>query len=807
MKALVVHGHFYQPPRENAWTETLERQASARPDHDWNERVARECYVPNAVARIVDGQGRIVELVNNYAHLSFNMGPTLLSWYESAHPRSYRRLLEADKDSAARLEGHGNAIAQSYNHTILTLCDDRDLRTQILWGLADFRRRFGREPEAMWLPETACDDRVLSALAAHGMKYVILSPTQVDRVRKIGEKDWKDVSDGTVETRRAYRWTDPADPQRRIALFFYDGPLSHGLAFGKILADAPGTAARIAAAFSAKDDADEDLLVHAATDGESYGHHGAFMDMGLAHLFGVDLPEKKVQVVNYGWWLAKNPPLWEAHVKMGPQNKGTAWSCAHGVGRWMTDCGCGSEGRHQRWRGPMRLAFDSLRDDLARIFEAESKGLLQDCWAARDAYIDVVLDRSEVRVESFLKAHTDGELTPERRLKALQLLEMQRYGMLMYTSCGWFFSDISGIETVQNLQYAARACDLARTVSGKDLEPALEARLRLAPGNVSEYPDGAEVYKRLALGGRVDGDRVAAHFAVALLFDGEAQGWKWGRYRVKSSTPIHQHAAGARLTAGKAVFEDSFTGETFDRVFLAANLPGQALTAYVRDASLPPGEYDSFIDRVAGVAAWESVEPEKLACPLFPGKVYRLVDLMPDEQERLVRLMMRRRRENLEESPFFALDDCLALVEMGQQIGMDLPVSLRGQTETALEWWLERAGQSAAAAGDAQLGHIRQIVARARTAGLSLPRGDAQTVWIACYEKALAAVEKDFAGESLHRLRRVLEVLSETQFIGWHFDAQTRFHKLLKKRGAYQTDAGQVREETLKLAKLLNLAV
>jgi alpha-amylase/alpha-mannosidase (GH57 family) len=515
-KAVVIHGHFYQPPRENAWTETLERQPSAAPEHDWNERVAQECYAPNGAASVLDGAGKIVELVNNYARISFNFGPTLLSWLKEARREDYVRILEADLESK-------NALAQGYNHAILPLCNDRDLLTQIRWGLADFEFRFKRKADGLWLPETAVDERVLSALAARGLKFVVLAPGQAAEA---------------VDC-EPYLWSDG---ENSLALFFYDGGLSHGLAFGRYLSDAPSCAEKIAAIPGS--------LTTAATDGESYGHHGTFMEMGLAHLLTRDLPRKGIEITTFTKWLAKHPARRPMKLKPG----GTAWSCAHGLGRWSDDCGCGTEGGHGKWRRPLRAAFDWLRDELAPVFE---KGPFHDPWKARDEYIEVVLDRE--RTAPFLRRH----LKPGAdKVRALELLEMQRYALLMYTSCAWFFDDVSRIEAVQNLQYAARAIEL----SGKPLEKGFLERLALAPSNNNDFPTAADVYARLALAGRVDDNLVAAHYAAAKLA-GLSRNWSLGRFK-KTLTGFQDSVTGRTFRVGaKAWLENGVTIKAGGKIY------------------------------------------------------------------------------------------------------------------------------------------------------------------------------------------------------------------------------------------------
>jgi alpha-amylase/alpha-mannosidase (GH57 family) len=497
MTALIIHGHFYQPPRENPWTGLIEKQPGAEPYHDWNERIQAECYGPNAFVRALGhdaGHDRDDELLNNYASISFNFGPTLLSWLESHHPRTYSRILDADRASSAQRGGHGNAIAQAYGHAILPLCNDRDRLTQVLWGLADFRFRFGREAEAMWLPETACDDQTLDLLVEQGLRFVILAPGQADRIRATGAAEWIDVSDGSINPSRAYRWTHRQQPGRSIAIFFYDGPLAQSIAFENALRSSEFLVNLF------KQLAPRGPLVNVATDGETYGHHFKFGDLALAHALQVEAREQGFTVTNYGQFLAANPPEFSVERKKGPGGEGTSWSCAHGVGRWRRDCGChtgGEPGWNQQWREPLRLALDFLRDHTAGQFEDAGGELFAAPWATRNASIELSLNPLSSR-EEFLTQHARRLMSVKDQTRALTLLELQRNALLMYTSCGWFFSELSGIETVQIMKYAARVMELTADLDlpsprAQFLEMMAEAR-----SNIPELGNGADVYLRLA---------------------------------------------------------------------------------------------------------------------------------------------------------------------------------------------------------------------------------------------------------------------------------------------------------------------
>jgi alpha-amylase/alpha-mannosidase (GH57 family) len=493
--ALIVHGHFYQPPRENPWTGVVEREPSAHPYPNWNERIHQECYQANAFSRITNQQGETAAVVNNYEHISFNFGPTLLSWLELHHPETYQQILAADHASVRTHGGHGNAIAQGYNHAILPLCNERDRRTQIRWGIADFRHRFGREPESLWLPETACHDATLSALIDEGLAYVILSPYQAARVRALGENKWIDVSDGTIDPSIPYRYYHRDGSGRSLAIFFYDGHISHSIAFEKVLTSSRALIDRFALAARGQGHA-----VNVATDGESYGHHFKHGDRCLSYALEVEAEKRGFWVTNYGEFLERYPPTFEVEIKSGPDGRGTAWSCFHGVGRWSDDCGCqggGRDGWHQAWRAPLRRALDALRDEAVARFAETAGELFLDPWAARDDYITLIVDQQPSRGD-FLARHAGRPLSYAEQQRALAFLELQRHTMLMYTSCGWFFCDISNLETVQNLKYAGRALDLMDELNLSSPRERFLNLLGEAKSNVPELEHGAEVFRRLA---------------------------------------------------------------------------------------------------------------------------------------------------------------------------------------------------------------------------------------------------------------------------------------------------------------------
>ena len=668
---VAIHGHFYQPPRENPWLEAVETQDSAAPWHDWNERITAECYGPNAASRILDARDRILDIVNNYASISFNFGPTLLSWMQTAAPETYAAILAADRTSRS-------AIAQTYNHIILPLANDRDRRTQVRWGIADFESRFGRKPDGMWLAETAVDIDSLEAMAAEHIRFTILEPNQALRYRPIGEPDWVET-EGGLDPTRAYRCKLPSG--RSIDIFFYDGPISRAVAFERLLARGEYFAHRLVSAFS--DHRNHPQLVNIATDGETYGHHHRFGEMALAYALHYIDDEQLATITNYAAFLAAHPPDHEVEIA-----EETSWSCAHGVERWRSDCGCstgGGAGWNQQWRGPLRDALDWLRDHAAAIFEENGKQVLRDPWRAREDYIAVVLDRSDSVLHDFLRRHAfDGAEIP----RVLRLLEMQRNAMLMYTSCGWFFNDVSGIETVQVLNYAARVVQLAQQISGVDLEPALLERLAPARSNLREKGTARDIYVNEVIPTRLDLARVAAHYAVASLFDNFAPIGTVYCYRVTQSDYETDRAGRARMAIGSITVESLITREEARFDFAVLHLGETELTGGVRPAA---GDYDAVKRELL-----QTMQPGGI-----PG-VIRLLDqhlgavplsirsLFRDEQRRILNTICNSTLEEAE-SAFRQLHDRYdPLMRFHTRLGIPLPKVLQTAAEFDVNLQLRR---------------------------------------------------------------------------------------------------------------------
>ena len=680
---ICIHAHFYQPPRENPWLEAVELQDSAYPFHDWNERITAECYAPNSASRILDSEGRIVRIVNNYSKISFNFGPTLLYWLEQNQPEVYASILEADRQSARNFSGHGSALAQVYNHMILPLANWRDKQTQVIWGIRDFQHRFRRQPEGMWLPETAVDTETLEMLVENGIRFTILAPRQAARVRKIGGRKWKDVNGANIDPTRAYRCRLPSG--KSIDLFFYDGPISQGVAFEGLLKNGEQFAQRLLSAFS--EHRHWPQLMNIATDGETYGHHHAHGDMALAYALHQIESKQLARITNYGEFLEKHPPTHEVEVA---QN--SSWSCVHGVERWRADCGCnsGRVGWRQAWRGPLRNALDWLRDQLNRFYEHGVSELLRDPWVARDEYISVVLDRNPETIKSFLEAHArDARSTNQVRI--LKLLEMQRHLMLMYTSCGWFFDEISGIETVQVIQYAARALQLAEELFGENLEPKFRELLAQAPSNVSEIANGAQVFEGYVKPAAIGLREVGAHYAISSLFDAHQEQPRIYCYDIRSRDYQRLESGHARLVLGRAQVCSRVTTECAELAFGVLNFGDHHVNAGVRDLGDASELEVAFSEVQAAFERDDLAEVMRVFDQRLGGAPYSLRSLFRDQQRRILNSLLNATLERAESDYRHVYDDSVGFMRFVADMGMPQPRIFKVTAEFVLNAELRRA--------------------------------------------------------------------------------------------------------------------
>ncbi|MCU1374829.1 MAG: hypothetical protein JWO68_2115, partial [Actinomycetia bacterium] len=686
----------------------------------WNERIAAESYRPNGWARIVDDRGRVVAIVDNYAHLSFNVGPTLAAWLAIHDPDVLARMVEGDRDG-------GGAIAQAYNHLILPLASERDVRTQVRWGLADFAHRFGRPSRGIWLPETAVNDDVLRVLAEEGVGFTILAPNQALAVRSPGEP-WHDVSDGSIDGRRAYRWVDPAAPDRHVDLVFYDGGISHDLAFGLGSMTAEGFVGRVAHA------APDGGLVAVATDGETFGHHHHFAERTLAYALPVTAPKEGVHVTNVTRFLKDNPPTWEARVRE------SAWSCAHGVGRWKEDCGCSTgadPGADQQWRAPLRAALDLLRDAGVEVFERRGASVLRDPWAARDAYVDVVLGARTV--DGFAAEHVTGDL-----VEALTLLEQQRHALLMYTSCAWFFWDLAGLETIQCLRYAARAIDLLAELGEAPPTAAFLDLLAEARSNQPAEGTGLDVWRRHVEPARVDAQRAVAHLALAGLLSRRPEG-SVATWEIVEDHHRSEHRGALIVSAGTLTLRHTRTRRTTSHAYAVMLIGGLEVLGAERPADDSRDEAD-IAELFEGLARGDRLTVLlRSVGERFGPDEFGLDRALPDAAEQIVAgvaaNLEKRFASTFDRLYTFNRDGLLSLA----RAGMPLPAAIRLPAEHALARRLEaeitaQQGSSDPHAYDA----ARATAQEAQTFGLTI---DAPRARAALEQTLAAAVERALAGE------------------------------------------------------------
>jgi len=682
---ICIHGHFYQPPRENPWLEAVEVEDSAEPFHDWNARIHQECYRANAAARVLDAKGRIQAIRDNYRRLSFNFGPTLLSWMEREAPDDLARLVRADAASAARFGGHGGAMAQAYNHQILPLANQRDKRTQVRWGLADFRHRFGRDAEGLWLPETAVDLDSLEALAEFEVKFTVLAPHQALRVRSGPHGEWQEVSEGSIDTTRAYRQTLPSG--RSIDLFFYDGALARGVAFEGLLDDGKRFADRLKGALPAAPS--EACLVHIATDGESYGHHHRFGDMALATAIQQLENDDSLELITYGAFLEQHPPTWEVEIR-----ENSSWSCAHGIERWRSDCGCSTGGVpefNQSWRAPLREALNWLRDELSSRFEEKAGALLVDPFDARDAWIGVMLDRSPENLERFFKEHQKDRLSDAQRSDVACLMELQRHALLMFTSCGWFFDDPSGLETRQILRYANRALQLAEEVLGPTLEPAFLSRLQGGHSNDPEVGSLASIYQDDVGPSRVGLADVAAHWAVSSFFRGDFAKAEVFRYTLDPSSCERVKLGDAGLGTGQVEVHSSITLRRRKLDFAIVHFGDHNLAAAVA-AHRDLDEFQEFA-REAKEQFGRGDLPGvvRLLDDKLGSCVHSLSSLFRDERRRVLGKVLEGPLREAEESLGRLYRSHEGLLRYLRALEVPLPTPLRASARWVLETSLARA--------------------------------------------------------------------------------------------------------------------
>ncbi len=668
---LTIHGHFYQPPRENPWLESIEQQDSALPFHDWNERINAECYNPNSVSKIVNSDNQILDVVNNYEYMSYNFGPTLLSWMEEYAPLAYERVIKADINSRKMHSGHGNAIAQVYNHMIMPLANERDKQTQIKWGIKDFEYRYGRKPEGMWLAETAVDDDTLRALAENDIKFTILSPYQAQSIRKEGENSWQDVSWGNIDPARSYRYYIKSSPGKYIDLFFYDGAISRSVAFDELLKDGNKFVNRLKDGIS--QDRNYTQLINIATDGESYGHHTKFGDMALAYAVKLRIKEAGFTITNYAEYLDKYRSNWEVEIKPV-----SSWSCFHGVGRWCDDCGCstgGHPGWNQKWRKPLRDALDYLRDETISIYNKNAKKYFKNPDDARNNYINVILDRSDLSVKSFQDEFFVQGLDSEQKVRAMELLEIQRHAMLMYTSCGWFFSEISGIETVQIMKYAARVMQLAKSFIKKDLEEHFLELLENAKSNINEFGSGKDVYERFVKPSIVTPKQIVSLWAISSLYTDIDEEEFVYCYSIRKKSYKEVKKGDSRLVIGNIEVESKVTLEKSNMIFALLQFSGGDFHCAIKEYS------DNFSDIKKELIRTFLVSPLteiiRNIDNYFGKEYFTLKDIFIEERRKILQTMLKGKLQIFANTYESMYNEGKGSIYQMQSLGLKIPEEFR----------------------------------------------------------------------------------------------------------------------------------
>lgn len=802
---ICIHGHFYQPPRENAWLEEIEVQDSAYPYHDWNERITAECYAPNAASRILDNEKRIIDIVNIYASISFDFGPTLLSWMERHKPEVYQAILDADKLSMEKFSGHGSAMAQAYNHIIMPLANRKDKYTQIIWGIKDFEKRFGRFPEGMWLPETAVDEETLEVLVSQGIKFIVLSPRQAKRIRKIdGHHAWQDVGGERIDPTRAYLCILPSD--RSINIFFYDGPISQDVSFKSLLKNGEGFAQRLLSAYN--DQRNWPQIVHIATDGETYGHHHRFGEMALSYALHYIESNNQARITNYSEYLANHPPAYAVEVY-----NNSSWSCVHGVERWRGNCGCHS-GSHphwnQEWRTHLRNAMDWLRDRLVPVYAEEAAKYFRNPWDARNDYIEVILDRSRENADTFLTRHADRELSGEEKMAALKLLEIQRNTMLMYTSCGWFFDEISGIETIQIMQYASIAIQYAEELMGLSLEAEYMQYLEEAPSNV--YENAARIYEKTVKPTRTDILRVGAHYSISSIFENYPEEVRLYCYTAKSEIYNRTEAGKLNLAIGKAGINSEITWDEKIISFAVLHLGDQNINAGVRIFS-GDNEFTAMQSEIS--RSFEMGDIPEVIRHMdrhFDGQIYSLSHLFRDEQRKLLDQVLQLTYESVEASYRQIYDNNYTIMNFYDSLQRRLPRPFLAAADYIINSDLKRIFEE----NDADTEKLKRLIEETERWGIRIDEatiGFKASSWVtSAMEKLLTSPEDVEFISMIDKTMKIIKPLNLTLNLwsaqNMYFDISRKFgHQMKDKSSEGDPSAKKWSEAFRKLGYYLHVKV
>jgi hypothetical protein len=692
---------------------------------------------------------------------------------EAEEPETYAAILEADR-GAAHFSGHGSAIAQAYNHMILPLANRRDKETQVAWGIRDFEHRFGRNPKGCGCPRRQSTPS-RSRCSPNGILFTILAPHQAKAVRAIGEKSWTDVSGSRIDPSVPYRVELATG--RSISVFFYDGPISRGVAFEQLLRKGELLADRLVGAFSAT--RKHAQLSHIATDGETYGHHHRRGDMALAYALDYIERNELATLTNYGEFLERNPPASEVEIF-----ESTSWSCSHGIRRWQADCGCnaGSPAAwNQRWRGPLREALDWLRSVVDPAFEDAGRADLGGHpWRARNHYVDVLLDHSRDAMDAFLRRTIPAADDDAARIRALKLLELQRNAMLMYTSCGWFFNDVSGIETQQILRYAGRVVQLAGDLFGLDLEPELLRRLEGAKSNLPLQQHGRAVYEQHVRPARIGATDVAAHYAISSLFRSYPARASIYCYDVEREDHHVLEAGSATISSGLIRVRSRVTGESsrvmFGMLYLGdVKLSGGAKAIRDRD------EYEQLRTAMADPAIrTDFAAGVRVLDRHFENLTFSIRSLFRDEQRRILGYVWNSALAEAEAAFRSLHDRYVPLLRLHGDLSIPVPGVLYAAAEADLNLRLKRALES----DDLPRQQIMSLVDQAANEQISLDHsGLAHAMKTAVERLADAVRERPADVDTLLRLSGAVELIDQLPFEVDLWKVQNHCYRILVMTG------------------------
>lgn len=789
-KFLTIHGHFYQPPRENPWLEAIELQDSAQPFHDWNERITKECYNPNSVSKIVDNRNRILDVVNNYEYMSFNFGPTLLSWLEHYAPTTYERIIKADIESMDAHGGHGNAMAQVYNHIIMPLANECDKQTQVKWGIRDFEYRFGHKPEGIWLAETAVDDDTLRVLVENGIKFTVLSPYQALKMKRISDKDWTDVSWGNIDPARSYRYNIKSAPGKYIDLFFYDGAISRSVAFDELLKDGNKFIRRLKEGVS--DLRDYPQLINIATDGESYGHHTKFGDMALAYVLKIRAEDEGFKITNYGEFLDKYRSDYEVDIKQA-----SSWSCFHGVGRWCEDCGCstgGHPGWNQKWRKPLREALNYLRDELAKLFEKEGPNYFNtNVWDVRNEYIDVILDRSSSNIKKFQSEYFLKDLSDESKVKAMKLLEIQRQTQLMFTSCGWFFSEISGIEPVQIMKYAARAMQLASVFTKKDFEKKFLEILSEAKSNLPEYGTGKDIYERFVKPSIVTPKQITSLWGISSIYQDFEDEEDVYCYSIKRHDYQKVQKGNSTFIVGHLEIKSKVTLETVNQVFALMQFAGGDFHCAIKEYS-DENEYQQMKSTLIKTYLLNPLtEIIRTMDETFGKEYFTLKDIFIEERRKILQIMLKGKLEKFAQTYQDMYDEGKGSIYHMQNLGLTIPNEFKISASYALSHkFNDLVMHSGGFIDNTLLQQASDINFEARKMGITLDKTPSNNIFAKKILQNITRLSRSFERQQAEVILEIFDNVEKLELEIDIFEAQNiYFNKIYHKIGDIIDDSAK----------------